>query len=157
MASDALEIWRRQNPYGSETTIDEIEQTFALFDDWEDRYGYLIDLGKALPSLPDYLKVEDHIVRGCQSQVWVTHEIRDGLLELYADSDALIVRGLIALVLAAVNRRPPAQAAAYDIEALFERLDLMSHLSPTRGNGLRALVARIRALAAADAAHTTPG
>lgn len=144
---DELAAYRAANPYGDRIRIDEVEETLALFEAWEDRYRYIIDLGKALPALPESAKVPEHIVHGCQSQVWVISELRDGRLEVYADSDALIVRGLIALVLSALNRRSPAEVAEYDIEALFERTGLLAHLSPTRGNGLRALVGRIRSLA----------
>ncbi len=146
-----LEAYRAANPYGSRVRIDEIEATLAMLDDWEDRYRYIIDLGKALPALPDGARADEHIVRGCQSQVWVIGEIRDGRLEVYADSDAQIVRGLIAVVLAALNRRAPAEVVGYDIEGLFARTGLLAHLSPMRGNGLRALVGRIRSLATAHA------
>lgn len=144
---DELEAYRAANPYGDRVRIEEIEETLGLFDAWEDRYRYIIDLGKALPILPESAKVPENIVHGCQSQVWVITELRDGRLEVYADSDALIVRGLIAVVLSAFNRRSPEDVAEYDIEGVFARTGLLAHLSPTRGNGLRALVARIRALA----------
>jgi cysteine desulfuration protein SufE len=133
----------------STTTLDEIRDSFAFFDDWEDRYRFIIDLGRELAPMPDALKIDANIVRGCQSQVWIDHRLTDGRLYFTLDSDALIVRGLIAIVLAAFNGRTAAEILAYDIDGLFKDLDLLRHLSPTRGNGLAALVRRIRDIAAA--------
>ncbi len=126
--------------------LDDIRDTFGFFDDWEARYRFIIDLGKSLPSLPEEDKTEDRLVRGCQSLVWLVpaFEPDTRTLHLDIDSDAHIVRGLIAIVLAAYNDRTPDEILAFDVEALFAELDLMAHLSPTRGNGLRAMVARIR-------------
>ena len=132
----------------SATTIDEIRDSFAFFDDWEDRYKFIIDLGRELPPMPDALKVDANIVRGCQSQVWIDHRVDAGRLYFTIDSDALIVRGLIAIVLAAFDGRTASQILAYDIDGLFRDLDLLRHLSPTRGNGLAALVKRVRDIAA---------
>lgn len=140
---------RVSNTPHTPTTIDEIRDSFAFFDDWEDRYKFIIDLGRELPPMPDALKVDANIVRGCQSQVWIDHRVDAGRLYFTIDSDALIVRGLIAIVLAAFNGRTPAAILAYDIDGLFRDLDLLRHLSPTRGNGLAALVKRIRGIAAA--------
>jgi cysteine desulfuration protein SufE len=130
-------------------SIDEIRESFAFFDDWEDRYKFIIDLGRGLPPTADTLKVDANIVRGCQSQVWIDHRLENGRLYFTLDSDAMIVRGLIAIVLAAFDGRTPEAILAYDIDALFKDLDLLRHLSPTRGNGLAALVRRIRDIAAA--------
>ena len=127
--------------------LDDIRETFAFLDDWEDKYRFVIDLGKDLPAMHDADKVEQNLVRGCQSQVWLRADQLQGRLQLSMDSDAHIVRGLIAIVLAALNKRTPAEIISFDIDALFEELDLMSHLSPTRGNGLRAMIARIQAIA----------
>lgn len=124
--------------------LDEIRESFAIFDSWEDKYRFVIDIGKALPELPDRYKVPENLVRGCQSQVWLLSQLHDGRLRLRIDSDAHIVRGLIAIVLAAYQNRRPAEIRAFDMEALFDELDLLRHLSPTRGNGLRAMVGRIR-------------
>ncbi|HEY6598660.1 MAG TPA: SufE family protein [Pseudomonadales bacterium] len=129
-------------------SVDEIRDSFAFFDDWEDRYKFIIDLGRGLAPMADALKVDANIVRGCQSQVWIDYRLDDGRLYFTLDSDAMIVRGLIAIVLAAFNGRTPDAILAYDIDALFNELDLMRHLSPTRGNGLTALVRRIRDIAA---------
>ena len=124
--------------------LEDIRESFAFFDSWEDKYRFVIDIGRSLPELPREHRVEQNIVRGCQSQVWLLTELRDDKLRLAIDSDAHIVRGLIVIVLAAYQDRTPADIAAFDIEALFDQLDLMRHLSPTRGNGLRSMVARIR-------------
>jgi cysteine desulfuration protein SufE len=129
-------------------TVEDIVETIAFFDDWEDRYRYIIDLGKELPAMPDSRKREELLVRGCQSQVWLDWTERDGRICFDVDSDALIVRGLIAIVLAAYDGRTPRAILDFDIEGYFGRLDLLKHLSPTRGNGLRAMVQRIRDVAA---------
>ena len=133
--------------------LDDIRETFAFFDSWEDRYRFVIDMGKGLPELPGEHRVEENIVRGCQSQVWLITELRKGRLRLRIDSDAHIVRGLIVIVLAAYQDKPPTDIGAFDIEGLFDELDLLRHLSPTRGNGLRAMVARIRR----EAEHVAAG
>ena len=107
--------------------------------------------------MADTLKVEANIVRGCQSRVWIDHHLAGGRLYFTIDSDALIVRGLIAIVLAAFNGHSGARILAFDIDGLFEELDLLRHLSPTRGNGLAALVKRIRDIAASRAPGTDTG
>ena len=130
------------------SSLEEIRDAFSFFDDWEDKYRFIIDLGKELPAMPDEEKREENLVRGCQSQVWLTANVdTDDHLHLNMDSDAHIVRGLIAIVLAAYDGQPRSVVAGFDIEQLFDELDLMKHLSPTRGNGLRAMIARIRSLA----------
>ncbi len=128
--------------------LEEIKDTFAFLDDWEDKYRFVIDLGKTLPEMSGEARTEQNLVRGCQSQVWLKAELQDGTLQLAMDSDAHIVRGLIAIVLAASNGRTPEEIRAFDMEGLFGELDLLSHLSPTRGNGLAAMVDRIREVAA---------
>ena len=130
-------------------SLDEIRESFAFFDDWEDRYKFIIDLGRGIPPMAEALKIDANIVRGCQSQVWIDHRLEDGRLYFTLDSDAMIVRGLIAIVLAAFDGRTPKAILAYDIDGLFSDLDLLRHLSPTRGNGLVALVRRIREIATA--------
>ena len=99
--------------------------------------------------MPDNKKNEHFLLRGCQSQVWIDHEESDGKLLFEADSDAHIVRGLLGMVLAAYNRKTPAEILAFDIEDYFKQVDLVKHLSPTRGNGLRAMVKKIQDTAAA--------
>ena len=135
------------NPFGDSITSEDIVDMLGFFDSWEDRYRYIIDLGRELPPLPESLHTDDRLVRGCQSQVWMEITERDGRLQLAVDSDAFIVKGLLGVVLAAYNNRTPAEILAFDIDGYFEELELLRHLSPTRGNGLRAMVARIRAAA----------
>ena len=134
----------------SAATLDDIRASFAFFDAWEDRYRFLIDLGRNLDRLPDQHRIERNLVHGCQSQVWLVpaYDAKAEQLHLDIDSDAHIVRGLIAVALAAYDGKAPSDILAFDIEALFDEIDLLAHLSPTRGNGLRAMVARIRAEAA---------
>lgn len=134
--------------FGTEVTSDDIVETLSFFDSWEDRYRYIIDLGKDLPAMDDVLKTDERIVRGCQSQVWLFVEVDGERFRFLADSDAHIVRGLLAIVLAAYNGKTRQQILDFDTEAYFSQLDLVKHLSPTRGNGLRAMVARIKDIAA---------
>jgi len=130
------------------TSIEEITADFELLDDWEDRYRYVIELGKGLEPLAETERTEANKVRGCASQVWLaTHrEERDGktVLHFVGDSDALIVRGLVAIVIALFDRKSPSEIVATDAEAVFGALDLRAHLTAQRSNGLRALVDRIR-------------
>jgi len=137
------------NPYGTRISADDIIESLSFFDSWEDRYRYIIDLGRELPELPEDRRTGDRLVRGCQSQVWIDVDKQDGRLQLLADSDAFIVKGLLAVVLAAYNNKDAAAVLDFDIDGYFDQLGLMQHLSPTRGNGLRAMVARIRDIAAA--------
>lgn len=123
--------------------LNAIRDAFAFFDVWEDKYRFIIDLGKELPNLDEAHKKPDNLVRGCQSQVWLVTERRNGAMHFAIDSDAHIVRGLIAIILAAFQNKSPAAVKAFDIEGLFAELDLLRHLSPVRGNGLRAMVRRI--------------
>lgn len=134
--------------FGIDVSAADIVDTLGFFDSWEDRYKYIIDLGKELPPLPEQFRTDENIVRGCQSQVWLVHELRDNHLFFQADSDAFIVKGLLGLVLAAYNGKTAAQILAVDIESYFASLDLLQHLSSTRGNGLKAMVKRIQDTAA---------
>ena len=129
------------------TSIAEIRETFSFLDDWETRYKFIIELGRDIPILEDEYRVEGNLVRGCQSQVWLIASRVDQRLSLSLDSDAHIVRGLIAIVLAAYAGKSPEEIASYPIEELFREFDLLQHLSPTRGNGLLAMVRRIREVA----------
>lgn len=135
------------NPFGTSITNDDIIDALSFFDTWEERYKYIIDLGKELPAIDGAKKDEEHLVRGCQSQVWIDSSCKDGLFWFEADSDAFIVKGLLGVVLAAYNGKPAADILAYDIEEYFETLGLLKHLSSTRGNGLRAMVEKIRTIA----------
>ena len=139
--------------------IDEILENFEFLDDWEDRYRYLIELGRTLEPLPEAAHNAGNKVQGCASQVWLETEIagaRDGepVLHFRGDSDAHIVRGLVALTLALYSGRPANEIVATDAAPLFERLGLAQHLTPQRSNGLRSMVERIKAEArAAEAAQ----
>lgn len=135
------------NPFGVTITAEDILDTLSFFDGWEDRYKYIIDLGKELPPLDASVKDDTHLVRGCQSQVWIDSLEAEGKLYFAADSDAFIVKGLLGVVLAAFNGKSPAEIVEFNIDEYFERLGLMRHLSMTRGNGLKAMVARITTLA----------
>jgi cysteine desulfuration protein SufE len=132
-------------------TLEDISEAFEFFDDWEDKYRFIIDLGKDLPGLPDEEKIDDNLIHGCQSQVWLSYQEQQDKLLLNMDSDAFIVRGLIAIVLAAYANKSRDEIAHFDMEALFEELDLLQHLSATRGNGLRAMIERIRQVAQSGA------
>jgi cysteine desulfuration protein SufE len=132
------------NPFGHSISSDDIVENLGFFDSWEDRYRYIIDLGRELPAMDAALHSEERLVRGCQSQVWIDVTEDAGRLQLAVDSDAFIVKGLLGVLLAAYNNRSPREILAFDVDAYFEELGLMQHLSPTRGNGLRAMVARIR-------------
>lgn len=132
------------NPFGHSISSDDIVENLGFFDSWEDRYRYIIDLGRELPPMDEQLHTEERLVRGCQSQVWMDVGEQDGRLQLAVDSDAFIVKGLLAVVLAAYNNRRPEDIMAFDVDQYFDTLGLMQHLSPTRGNGLQAMVKRIR-------------
>ncbi len=134
-------------------SVEEIISDFEFLDDWEDRYRYIIDLGRSLTPLPEAERTAANKVRGCASQVWLsTHVERpDGKPRFHfiGDSDALIVRGLVAIVIAVYDGKTADEILATDAEGLFAKLDLRAHLTAQRSNGLRALVDRIRADAAA--------
>lgn len=135
------------NRFGTDIKTEDIVEALAFFDSWEDRYKYIIDMGKELPALAPEDRTDANLVRGCQSQVWLIHREEDSRLFFEADSDAFIVRGLLGVVLAAYNGRTRAEIKAFDITAYFDSLNLLKHLSATRGNGLQAMVQRIKALA----------
>ncbi len=130
--------------FGIDVTVDDIVDSLGFFDNWEERYKYIIDLGKELPEMDASLRTDEYLVRGCQSQVWLVDEWRAGKLFFQADSDAFIVKGLLGVVLAAFNGKTPGEILAFDIDAYFAQLDLLQHLSSTRGNGLKAMVKRIQ-------------
>lgn len=126
-------------------TIEELLENFALFDDWEDRYQYLIELGARLPPMPDHYKNDIHKVDGCVSQVWIVIQPdENGAFDFLADSDAHIVRGLIAILRTIYAGKQPEDAQKYDIEDIFNQLGLQQHLSVNRRNGFYAMVNRIK-------------
>lgn len=132
----------------AEAAQDAIADEFAFFGDWTERYQYLIDLGRKLPALPDDLRTDEHKVSGCQSQVWLVADGDADRLEFRAASDSAIVSGLIALLLRVYSGRSAAEILATE-PRFVEAIGLAKHLSPTRSNGLAAMLARIRAEAAA--------
>lgn len=134
--------------------IDELIERFEIFDDWADRYRYVIDLGRKLPGLPAEHQVDANLVRGCQSQVWFIVDRADAQsVRFAADSDAAIVKGLIAILLTLYNDRSPQEIVDTDAKPVFEELGLAGHLSPSRANGFYSMVARIKRLAADEAAR----
>jgi cysteine desulfuration protein SufE len=144
----------RKGPADMNATIDEIIETFELLDDWDDRYRYLIELGRTLEPLPPEAHTDANKVRGCASQVWLEASSRtaaDGepLLHFRGDSDAHIVRGLVALTLAIFSDHRPSEVLALDAQPVFERLGLSAHITPQRSNGVRSMIERIKA----DARH----
>jgi cysteine desulfuration protein SufE len=129
--------------------FEELVETFEFLDDWEDRYRHVIDMGKAMDPLEDALRVPATKVNGCASQVWLVPQIKDGIFTFRGESDAMIVRGLIAVLLALYNYQPVAEVVKINAVSELERLGLNDHLSAQRSNGLRAMVERIQQTAAA--------
>jgi cysteine desulfuration protein SufE len=132
--------------------FEEIRENLSYLDDWEDRYKYIIELGQALPPLADVEKTSTNKVQGCVSQVWLVTERDRDLLIYRGESDAMIVRGLVAILVALYSGRPAEDIAATDAIAIFDELGLREHLSTQRSNGLVAMVNRIRSDARAAAA-----
>jgi len=132
----------------NDLTIDDVIDSFAFLDDWDERYRYLIDLGRQLPDMDEAGRTDENKVRGCQSQVWLVPHMSDsGELMFDGDSDAHIVKGLVALILLIFSGKTPAAILATDARAVLEQLDLKGHLSPMRANGLFAMVERIGVIA----------
>ena len=127
--------------------FEEIVEDFEFLDDWEDRYRYVIDYGKAMEPLDNALKVPATKVDGCASQVWLHPQISDGRFRFDGDSDAMIVRGLIAVLRALYNDRPVDEVPRVDAQAELARLGLEAHLSAQRSNGLKAMIGRIQGVA----------
>ncbi len=141
----------------NDSRVAELIDNFSFLDDWEDRFRYLIDLGRKLEPMDEALKTEENKVRGCTSQVWIVDEVRPGTstqaptLHFIADSDAHIVKGLIAVLMEIYDGRTPEEILAVDIKGAIGQLGFEQHLSPNRANGLFSMVERIRALAAKEA------
>ena len=127
---------------------DEIIQEFADFDDWMDRYQLLIDLGSSQPKLDDKYKTEQNLIDGCQSRVWLQADMRDGLLHFQAESDALIVKGIVALLVRVLSDHTPQEILGADLYFI-ESIGLREHLSPTRSNGLLAMLRQMKLYALA--------
>jgi len=122
---------------------DEIIEDFSYFDDWMDKYEYIIDLGKKLPLIDEQYKDPTHRITGCQSQVWLHAEMKDGKVEFTADSDAVITKGIIALLVRVLNSQPAKDIAESDLYFI-DQIGLKEHLSPTRSNGLLSMVKQIK-------------
>lgn len=137
--------------------FDDIVADFAFLDDWDERYKYLIDLGRSLPPYPEAARDDAHKVRGCASQVWLKARSEAGRLHFDGDSDAHIVKGLVALLIALHSGRTPKELLALDAEAALAPLDLAAHLTPQRSNGLASMVRRMRAIAAEAASGAFSG
>ena len=130
------------------TAFEQIREDFEFLDEWDDRYKYLIDLGRNLAPYPEEFRDDRHKVRGCASQVWLHAAPRDGAITLCGDSDAHIVKGLVALLIALYSGKTPREMREIDPQAALAPFDLKDHLTPQRSNGLHSMVNRIRAIAA---------
>ena len=133
-------------------TIEQVQQEiideFSVYEDWMDKYGYLIELGNDLKELDPKEKIDQNLIKGCQSRVWLVAEIEDGIINFRGESDAVIVKGLVALLLRVVSGRTPNELLENDLHFI-DDLGLKQHLSPTRSNGLLAMVKQIRLYAVA--------
>ena len=132
-------------------TLQEVESDvadeFSLFDEWLDKYEYLIELGKTLTDYPEADKTDDRLIKGCQSRVWLDYKIADGRIWFNADSDAIITKGIISLLIRIYSGRTPEEIMSSDF-SIVDRIGLKENLSPTRANGLVSMIARIREIAA---------
>ena len=139
-----------------DTTVDELIENFELLGDWEERFAYLIELGKKLPALQESEMTDDYRVHGCQASVWLRMLPQpNDTIDIHADSDAFIVKGLIAVLLLIYSGKTAEQILDIDSTATFTRLGLDKHLSPTRRNGLHSMVSRVKALAGDAIAQTS--
>ena len=125
-------------------TIDELIENFEFLDSWEDKYRYIIDIGEKLPPLAAEYHTEEWKVQGCQSQVWLIPHLQDNKISFQGYSDAMIVKGLIAVVLSIYNNKSPSEIKAVAVEDIFAKLGLSDHLSPSRRNGLLSMTEKIR-------------
>lgn len=124
----------------------EVVDTFSMYDEWLDKYEYLIDLGKNLEAYPEECKTEDKLIKGCQSRVWFDYKVQDGRIYFKADSDAIITKGIISLLISVYSGRTPEEIASSDF-GFIEKIGLKENLSPTRANGLASMIATIKAVA----------
>lgn len=130
---------------------DEVVDSFSMYDEWIDKYEYLIDLGKNLAPYPDSSKTDDRLIKGCQSRVWLDYQMKDGKLWFTADSDAIITKGIISLLVSIYSGRTPEEIASSDF-SFIEKIGLKENLSPTRANGLASMIATIKAVALENSA-----
>jgi len=129
-------------------TIEEIINEFASFDDWMDKYNYLIEMGKSLPPLDERFKTESNLITGCQSRVWLHSELKEGVIHFYADSDAVITKGIVCLLIRVFSEHTPDEIIHAETEFL-DIIGLKDHLSPTRSNGLLSMIKQIKLYALA--------
>lgn len=127
---------------------EEIIEEFAMFDDWMQRYEYMIELGKSLPRIDEKYKTEEHLIKGCQSKVWVHAALEDGKVVFTADSDAIITKGIIAILIRAFSHQSPADILKAGTEFI-DVIGLKEHLSPTRANGLLSMIKQLKMYALA--------
>jgi cysteine desulfuration protein SufE len=121
----------------------ELVEEFEMFDDWMDRYNFIIEMGKDLEGMPEELKTKQNLISGCQSQVWLTAKYNDGIINFQADSDAIITKGIVQLLLKVVEARTPKELVEEDFSFL-DKIGLKEHLSPTRSNGLTSMIKQIK-------------
>jgi cysteine desulfuration protein SufE len=126
----------------------EIIEEFSVFDDWMDKYEFIIEIGKELPFFEDKFKIEDNLIKGCQSRVWVQADFKNDIIQLSADSDAIITKGIIALLIRVLNKQKPEDILKAKLNFIQE-IGLQEHLSPTRANGLIGMVKQIKTYALA--------
>ena len=121
----------------------EISDEFELFNDWMEKYEYIIELGKELPLVSDNYKTDDFLIEGCQSRVWLNTSIENNIISFHADAEAVITKGMIALLIRLVNKVNPQELISYDFSVL-QKIGLQEHLSPTRANGLNGMIKRLK-------------
>jgi cysteine desulfuration protein SufE len=124
-------------------TEDQIIEEFSLFDDWMDKYNYIIEMGKSLPIIDENLKIDNQLITGCQSKVWVSAMMEDGKVIFKADSDAIITKGVISLLIRVLSNRTPDDIINADLEFI-DKIGLKEHLSPTRSNGLTSMIKQMK-------------
>lgn len=125
---------------------EEVVESFSMYDEWLDKYEYLIDLGKNLTAYPEEKKTDERLIKGCQSRVWLDYEVKDGKLYFTADSDAIITKGIISLLISVYSGRTPKEISESDF-SFIDKIGLKENLSPTRANGLASMIAKIKTVA----------
>ena len=136
----------QENVKTLQETENEVIDSFSMFDEWLDKYEYLIDLGKNLASYPESSKTDDKLIKGCQSRVWLDYKLENGKIYFTADSDAIITKGIISLLISVYSGRTPDEIALSDF-GFIEKIGLKENLSPTRANGLVSMIAKIKEVA----------
>lgn len=132
----------------TETRIQTLVEEFSFFEDWSDKYAHIIEMGKSLPPMPESYKTEDHLIKGCQSRVWLHAEANNGRIHLYADSDAIIVKGIAGMLVRVYDQSTPDEILQASTDFM-DAVGLQQHLSPTRANGLASMVKQIKLYALA--------